>query len=290
VIALDARESVGGLRAALEAGALGFFVWPGDRERLLGTVARSSAVRDSSGPRGQIVVIRGARGGVGTTFVATHLAAAVARAGLYCVLIDGDSVADDVRTAIGAPLDDLHTIADLLPVVDQLQSKQITEAAWSHAAGFVLLPAADPGARVAGDAFATVIGAAALASELVIVHLTKALDEASIAALRIADKVLHVLTLDAMSFRAADRAIEALTPLRLGARSGFVVNRAARSEIAPGDVRRVFGVDALAVLPVVRGIERAQSRGRLLPPRGRVGRAFDRLASHVREDVTDVAA
>ena len=39
-----------------------------------------------------------------------------------------------------------------------------------------------------------------------------------------------------LSFRAASRALEALSPLALAARIGFVVNRAARSEITPGDV------------------------------------------------------
>src|SRR5688572_355647 len=43
VLALDGRETVGSLRAALEAGARGYFVWPVDRERLLGAVARSGS-------------------------------------------------------------------------------------------------------------------------------------------------------------------------------------------------------------------------------------------------------
>ncbi len=284
IVALDGRESVGGLRAALEAGARGFFVWPDDRERLLGTVARSNTGHDSSGSRGLVVAVRGARGGAGATFVAAHLPAAIARAGSSCLLIDGDPVADDLRSAVGAPIEGLHTVGDLLPVADQLRATQVSEAAWPHAAGFGLLPAADPDARVSGDDFAAVIGAAAQAVDVVVVHLAKTLDDAAVAALRVSDRVLHVLTLDAVSFRAADRALEALSPLRLASRSGFIVNRAARSEIAPADVRRVFGVEALAVFPVDRAAERAQAGGRLLGPRGRMGRAFDRLAVRIRED------
>ena len=47
VVVLDGRESVAGLRRA-RGGGTGFFVWPGDRERLLGTVAnraRGEAIR-----------------------------------------------------------------------------------------------------------------------------------------------------------------------------------------------------------------------------------------------------
>lgn len=290
VVALDGRESVGALRAALEAGAHGFFVWPGDRERLLGTVARSHAVRGSSGPRGLVVAVRGARGGTGATFVAVHLAAAVARSGSSCLLVDGDPVSDDLRSAVGAPLEGLHTVGDLLPVADRLQAAQVVDAAWSHPAGFGVLPAPDPGSRVPGDAFAGVVGAASAAADVVVVHLAKALDDAAIAALRVADRALHVLTLDAVSFRAADRALEALSPLALADRSGFVVNRAGRSEIVPADVRRVFGVDAVAVLPIDRGLERAQARGRLLAPKGRMGRAFDRLTVRIRQATSEVAA
>jgi pilus assembly protein CpaE len=290
VVALDGRETVGGLRAALDAGARGFFVWPDDRERLLGTVARSNGARGATGPRGSVVAVRGARGGAGATFVATHLAAAIARSGSSCLLVDGDLVSDDIRSSVGAPLEGLHTVGDLLPVAGGLQPAHVKDAAWAHPAGFGVLPSADPDVRVTGDDFAGVIGTGACAVDAVVVHLSKSVDDAAAAAMRVADHVVHVLTLDTVSFRAVDRVLDALAPLGLSGRSGFVVNRAARSGIAPADVRRVFGVDALAVLPVDRGIERAQARGALLPARGRMGRAFDRLAARVRRDVTQEAA
>jgi hypothetical protein len=62
-----------------------------------------------------------------------------------------------------------------------------------------------------------------------------------------------------------------------------VVNRSGRGEITPGDVERVFGTAPLVVVPTDRSVPRAQDRGRLVPPRGRVGRAFARLADRVLE-------
>ena len=59
------------------------------------------------------------------------------------------------------------------------------------------------------------------------------------------------------------------------------MNRATRSEVTPNDVRRVFGVDPIAVLPWDAQVGRAQDAGRLLPARGRLGRAIDRLAAQV---------
>jgi Flp pilus assembly CpaE family ATPase len=106
-----------------------------------------------------------------------------------------------------------------------------------------------------------------------------------------ADRLLEVLTLDVVSFRATSRAMEAFSPLHLEGRVAFVVNRAARSEVTPGDVGRVFGEPALAVLPLERGVRSAQERGRLLPAKGRMARRFDRLAAALTDhDVDEIAS
>ncbi len=65
----------------------------------------------------------------------------------------------------------------------------------------------------------------------------------------------------------------------------FLVNRAGRSEITTKDVERVFGTPALDVLPFDRGAAEAQDRGRLLPRRSRIGRALDRLAKQLAEEL-----
>ena len=113
----------------------------------------------------------------------------------------------------------------------------------------------------------------------------------SIAGAETADRLLEVLTLDVVSFRATSRAMEAFSPLHLEGRVAFVVNWAARSEITPGDVRRVFGEPALAVLPLDRAVRSAQDKGRLLPAKGRMARRFDRLAVALTErDVEELAS
>jgi hypothetical protein len=69
----------------------------------------------------------------------------------------------------------------------------------------------------------------------------------------------------------------------------LVVNRAGRSEITPGDVRRVFDDDPLAVIPADASIPRLQDHGRLAPARGRVGRSFARLAECISADGDAIA-
>ena len=283
VLALETRESVSALRAAIRVGARGFFVWPGDREAIVGAVAGTLSAPASAAKQAAVVAVHAARGGAGATFVASHLAAAVARRGRSCTLIDADPLFGDVSAAVGAPAEDVHTLADLLPMVPELTAQHLDEALWTHANGFRVLlpPAPERAAAVGPDDVRTLTEVAASCADVVVVHLPRAVDDRAMAAMASSDRVIEVLSLDVLSFRAATRALEAFEPLGLRERVGFVVNRAARTEITPGDVARVFGVTPLAVLPFDRAVGRAQDHGRILPARGRIGRAFDRLAGLV---------
>jgi Flp pilus assembly CpaE family ATPase len=140
----------------------------------------------------------------------------------------------------------------------------------------VLLAPGDGFARVSGQDYRRAITAARRTCDVVVLHVPRSLDEVTRAGLETADRVLIVLGLDVLSFRDAKRAIEVTG---IEDRCAFVVNRAARSEISPKDVERVFAQRPLAVIPTDRAVRSAQDRGRLLPARGRVGRALRRLAA-----------
>lgn len=282
LLALATRESVAALRAAVRAGARGFYVWPGEREGLLDGVADAIGSRARAERSAIVVAVHGSRGGVGSTFVATHLAAAVARADRRCVLIDGDPFYGDLRGALAVP-DAARTIAELVPVGAETIWSHVDEVAWAYDAGFrvVVAPGAEAVDELPADLVPQVMEAAATGCDVVITHLPRSLDAGTRACLQGSDRVLEVLSLDVLSFRAAARAREAFSPLALEGRVGFVVNRAARNEITPGDVRRVFGVDPVAVFPRDGAVPRAQDQGRLLPGRGRMARLFDRLAARL---------
>jgi DNA-binding NarL/FixJ family response regulator len=81
LLALATRESVASLRAAVRLGAAGYFVWPAEREDLIGAAA--AALREARRPAGRatVVAVHGGRGGVGATFVATGLVEGVGRRG-----------------------------------------------------------------------------------------------------------------------------------------------------------------------------------------------------------------
>lgn len=281
LLVLATRESVGALRAAIGAGAAGFFVWPGEREVLADGVAATVAARRAPERHAVVIAVHAARGGAGCTFVATNLAQAVARRGATCTLIDADPTYGDLTHALGATGEDVRTMADLVPVADELTSAHLGEVLWRDASGFgaLLAPPVDALSSVDGALVGRAVEVAASVDDVVVLGVPRALDEGTRRLLSQADRVLEVLTLDVLSFRAASRALEVLSPLDLDV--GFVVNRAARSEITPGDVRRVFGAEPLAVLPADGAVPRLQDHGRLVAPRGRLGRAFGRLAARM---------
>ena len=142
-------------------------------------------------------------------------------------------------------------------------------------------PPADRAASVGHADLAAILGVAAASCDVVVAAPPRHLDEIATTCLAAADRVLEVLSLDVLSFRGATRVREALGPLGVATSVGFVVNRASRSEVTPGDVERVFGAPPLAVIPADRAVPRAQDRARLLPPKGRAGRAFAGLADRL---------
>ena len=227
-----------------------------------------------------MIAVHASRGGAGATFVATHLARAFARRGEATVLIDADPVYGEVGAAVGAPDEDVHTLADLVPLGAELTPAHLDETFWTHPEAFrvLLSPPAAEAPSIEASFLRRVVDVAATSTDVVILHLPHAIDAYARAGCETADRIVEVLSLDVLSFRSAKRALDALRPLGIEGRLGFVVNRASRAEITPRDVGRVFGCEPLAVVPLDRGVTRAQDHGRLVPARGRTGRAFDRLA------------
>ncbi len=285
LIAVDTSESVESLRAALRAGAGGYFLWPADREELAEAASRLLLQRESvAGKRGMVVAVYGARGGAGATFVATHVTLAFTRLGKDCVLIDMDRQFADVTSALGVASEaEVRTVADVRPVVEELSAPHLEGILWRHPAGFrVLLGPSDPhtAEQVSASEYRAAIEVVRSMTDVTVLHVPRSLDDAARAGLESADRVLVVLSLDVLSFRDAKRALSSL-PEGCVERCEFVVNRPARAAITPADVERVFGRRPLAVLPVDRSASAAQDHGRLLPGRGRTGRALDRLARRV---------
>ena len=290
LLAVETSESVRSLRTAVRLGAAGYFVWPREREALATATARARR-REEVTARAPVAAVVGARGGVGATFVATHLAAALARRSVDCALVDLDVPFAGVSGALGAPsagevptpTEEVPTAENLVAFGEELGPSQVRELLWRHPEGFGVLLSpgrVDVVPELGAVVYGRAIAALARAVSFVVLHVPREIGALTRTALGAADPVVVVLGLDVGSFRDARRLVEATG---IEDRCAFVVNRATRSEVTPADVERVFGQPPLAVIPNDRSVARTHEPGRRLPRRGRVGRAIDRLARQLTE-------
>jgi pilus assembly protein CpaE len=283
-ITVASRESVAALRAAIEAGAAGFFVWPLERDELVERVRRFAGRPAALERRATVIAVHASRGGAGCTFLATHLARAIASSGRSCVLIDVDPDGDDIAIAlgVGADAEGVHPITDVAAVAEELTSDALRDAVWTHPGGFGVIVAPREGDEPPTVAQArAIVDVAAAGYDIVVLHTARGLDGATRVWLDDADLVYEVLTLDIGSFRGTTRTMTRLGVEPDDQRWRLVVNRAARAEVVPADVQRVFGRPAAGVIPAEAAVPRAQDRGRLVSGRSRAVRAVDRLAAGV---------
>lgn len=260
------------LRDAIEAGAGAVFAWPEERDELsreISAVPRRSS--EALGPHGQVIAVYGARGGSGTTFIASQLAASFADLGQQCVLVDLDTNFADVTIALGID-QQVRTIADLVPVVGELGPDHVEDALFRHPRGFsVLLAPPEPAQR---DALPSGLYKAAIALlaggyEVVVVHVPRGLDGLVRTAIGMADEVVLVVAPDLFSLYAARRAVQALGLDDRPGRCRVLVNPVLRGEIRLRDVEGVLGIPPSAAVRFDTAVPRAQAQGRLLPPRAR---------------------
>lgn len=269
------------LRDAIEAGARGVFAWPDERDELSDEIAGiHREPGDDPRTRGCVIAVYGARGGSGTTFVATQLAASFADLGRRCVLVDLDASFADVTIALGVD-HQVRTIADLVPVVGELGPDHVEDALFRHARGFsVLLAPSEPGKRdVPSGLYTAAIALLAGAYEVVVAHVPRGLDPLIRSAIGMADDVVLVVGPDLFSLYAARRAMQGLGLEGQPGKCRVLVNPMLRSEITPKDVERVLGITPFAAVRFDAAVPRAQGEGRLLPPRARkAGRDLRALA------------
>jgi pilus assembly protein CpaE len=287
LLAIDTAESIQSLRAALAAGAHGFYLWPGEREELARAATRAAPTGSNPGEaRATVVSVLGARGGVGATSVAVHLAASLARGGRRSVLVDMDSLFADVTVALGVRADPpARTIVDLAPLVDELTERHLDEVLWRHERGFrALLGPHVPSAAPPPSHYLAAIDALRACEDVVVLHLARDWSPTTIAGVEASDRVLLVTCLDLLGLRDARRAMDFLTDVSGADRLDVIINRARRGLVTPADFERVLGKPPAAVIGVDRTAPRLQDQGRLLSPRSGMARALDATAGSILEE------
>jgi Flp pilus assembly CpaE family ATPase len=292
ILVVAPTETTAALRSALTVGAVGFYLWPEERDGLARDAQRAARPpRPAPGAAGRVVAVHGPRGGAGCTFVATNLAAACAERHSDTVLVDLDRFGADVTVALGLDSEsNLTTTADLVPVSEELTEEHVDRVLHPHPRGFRVLPAPSRAGTEALPAagVSSMVRLLRRRFDAVVLHLPRAVDGPEVAAIEASDVVLLVMTLDVLGVRAGRRTVDLLAEHGLEGRCRMVLNRASRGEIVPADVQRVLNLPLASVIRDDRSVPRAQNRGELVVGRGsRSARRIGALAEAVLQEAAE---
>jgi pilus assembly protein CpaE len=285
------------------AGARGCLVRPVDPNTLVRTIVQ---VHDRAARRrrqleseriggdrmAQLTAVRGVKGGVGSTVVATNLAVAIQRQTKKRVLlIDANFFGGDVPVALDIAPN--RNIADLIPHVDALDEDLLESIVVMHTSGVAVLAAPTELERaetIRPDGFQRLIEALRSRYDHVIVDASPFLDQNSLLALDLSDLILLVCTPELAALKNAARF------LQLGTDFGYpetkmrlIVNRAkSPGAVGRADIEKHLQYRISCTIPNdASSVVRALNRGEPLVTyehSNRVAKAIDRLARTVLAD------
>lgn len=292
------------LQLALRAGVRDVLAAPVDTAELTGAVTRvasglSSRVvaptpaapsgqpaDDYPEELGQVVCVYSAKGGSGTSVIASSLAVTLARRSERPVcIVDADLQFGDV--AVMLKLAPQHTLIDAVSGLDRLDASLMQSLLVEHKeSGLLVLPAPLEPAhadQIGASELVKVIEILRALCAVVIIDTQTYLNEATITALEVADEVLLVTGLDIPSIKNTKIALQTMRLLDVPSEKvQLVLNRAdSKVRLEVGDVQRTLGLDARAMIPSDVVVPQAVNKGApvvLDAPKSGVARAIEELA------------
>ena len=233
---------------------------------------------------GSVVAVVGAKGGVGTSLTALVSARAAATGG-RTALVDFDLRAGDLASYCGVTV--RRNVTDLASLGAEIGGREISEVAYPVRNGIELLPAPEHGELaefMTETASRQIVQAIRYQYATVVVDCGSHLDDATAAALDLADVIVVVATPEVPALRAVRRLGETLGRLTLAHNTPtrLVLNRTSRNnEIQPATAARLVSLPLLAVMPDrIAKLEPSLNTGSLidlaLPELNKVGQSIAR--------------
>lgn len=223
IIAYAREEQVDVVRQAMLVGARDFLQIPADVGRLVDSIRsvleseerkrlRLSGQAKGIGPRGLVVAVFGAKGGVGKTTIATNLGLALAsKLGQSVVLIDGDDSFGDVAAMLDIRPE--RSIMDVIRGFENIDRANVTDYLVRHSSGLWVLPAPRESLQwraITPEAFRKVVDVVSRRFDIVLVDTAATLSDLSLSILDEANMVLWVTSTDFSSINNSLLGLEAL--------------------------------------------------------------------------------
>lgn len=267
VLAILPESDLEGVQDCTLAGARGTLFKPFDHGSLLHAIQqvyikelrRKQHLASSmeAGPirpqRPRIIAVHGAKGGVGATTIAANMAASLHRlTGRRVMLFDGDLLSNDA--GVLCDISSSRTLADLLPVVRELDADLLDSLVAKHPSGIRVLLAPEQLQRaeaIRGEDMQRALTGVKPYFDFTIVDTASRFTPVTLAALDEADMVVLVVTPEVVALRDAARFIQLAIQLGYPAEKvTVVVNRAnAGKGITPGTIEQQLQRSVVATIP-----------------------------------------
>jgi len=242
----------------------------------------------ASGVRGRIMAVSGAKGGVGATTCAVHLALVAAAADRVVCLVDLDLQTGDLPAFLN--LRHRRSISDLVDAGDDITPGMLAETLYVDPRGPHVLLAPEHGERgedVTARATRRVLNALRSRYELVVVDCGSTMNEATAMAVELADTAVVTVTPDVPALRGAQRLMAMWERLQIRSHEdvySLVTRHSRKNEIQPDFLQQLLGTRVLRtpVPAAYRALEPGENNGdpTKVTDEG-LRKAFSRLAAEL---------
>lgn len=267
LVALAGRPEPDRIRAAMRAGYREFVVLPDDAELLRQAVHEALYQEGGDEDHGEVITIWGAKGGVGSTFLAVNLAAELSPVHRVCVA-DFDFSQGDVAAFLD--IQPTQTINDVISSIHKLDDRMLAGSVIVHPSKVhALAQPTDLQNRepIKEDTVMRILTAVARSYQYCIVDCGSRLDEPAITAATVADRLILVATPDVPSIKDTWRRLQLLEKLGVEkSRIFIVVNRWDKRD-APftlAEVQTNLGRKVDTTIALDKAVVKAVNDGRLL--------------------------
>lgn len=198
----SARAAVEDKVAGFQAGANDYIVKPVAAAELLARIR--AALRSPEKAQTPIMALWGPKGGVGTTALAVNLAVALrTKTQKRVALVDASALGGTLPVALN--LAPQHTVADLLPKLDQLDAELLDSVLATHSTGIQVLaspPWSQGNSDLQPNELERILRGLQQAYDYVIVDTAPSLDQSTVAVLQLSRPIV-VLTPEMTTLRNA---------------------------------------------------------------------------------------